>query len=503
MCFASPRKLKACILILFFAALITPVSAQNTLLINTLNKAKQLRNEKRFYDAAKVLGIFEKKYPGNLWIEQLYAQTLFWMKDYQQAEIIYQRAIGYHPNDPGLKYDYAVLLFAENKLDQAKAQLLAYTRSKNDNAGAEALLGKIYYYQLQFKNAEKHLGRAVQLNPDDKGTEKLYREVYRLVSPQLALTADYFNDDQPMESIGSMLKFQWYLSDLLDFDLSGNAFNYSNIPNAGRITTAEAGNRFHFREAGLALRLAGAWFYADANKTEDWGGMVQLDKKFSETFNITLEARRTNYTYTVASVDSNLLMINQFSLNFTAGKSDEANGMAGSRYQFFPDNNYVSAFYAWFLSRPMDLSGFKLAFGYAFNYMDSKEDRFEPKLTNEIFNGISGTTIEGIYVPYYTPHKQYANSFLVSFNFHVTPYTAFYGHASLGLFSKTYAPVYYLSNTGTVEKSFSYQNYTPMDLGVSFRTDISRKAALSIDYTYLQTYYYSSHNIHFAFRYYF
>ncbi len=500
------KELKGLVLLFFLISLVSYANAQNTLVTNTLLKAKQLRNEKKFTKAAIVLGNFEKEYPGNIWIEQLYAQTLFWMKDYRQADIIYKRAIGYHPDNVGLKYDYAVMLFAEGKLDQAKEQLLAYTRSKKDDAGAEALLGKIFYYQSQFKNAEKHLGQSAHLNPNDKELEKLYREVYRIVSPQLTLTADYLNDDQPMQSIGSTLKFQWYVSDLLNFDVSGNAFNYTNIPNAGLISTAEIGNRFHLRKAGLELRLAGAWFYADNKKTYDWGGTVQLDKKFGGFFNLALEARRTNYTYTVASVSNDLLMINQFSMAFTAGKAKSWNGKAGARYQFFPDNNYVSAFYAWFLSKPLNLSGFKLAFGYAFNYMDSKDDRFEPKLTNINYSGNGNNqskTIDGVYVPYFTPHNQYANSVLVNFNFHVTPHTAFYGHASVGLYSRTYAPGFSLSNNGILEKTFSYQNYIPLDLGLSFQLDISRKAAMSIAYTYLQTYYYNSHNVHFGFRFYF
>ena len=492
-------KLKALFLVLLSIVLISNAKAQNNLVNSTLNEAKKLRNEKEFAKAATVLGNFEKKYPGNIWVEKLYAQTLFWMKDYRQSEVIYKRAIGFHPDNLELKYDYATMLFAEDKLNQAKKQLLIYSQSKNNNAGVEALLGKIYYYQSQFKNAEAHLQRSAQLNPGNKEIIKLYRQVFRIVSPQLLLNAGYMKDDQPLQSFGSALKFQWYVSDMLNFDVSGSAFNYTDIPNTGIITTAEIGNRFHFRKAGLQLRVAGAWFYANSNRSYNWGGTVQLNKKIGKIFNLALEARRTNYTNTIASVNNNLLMINQFSLDFTAGKTESWNGMAGARYQFFPDNNYVDAFYAWFLSKPFHFSDFNLAFGYAFNYMNSKEDRFELKATS--IGGSVGT--EGIYVPYYTPHNQYANSILVNLNYHAGAYSVFYGHASVGVYSKTYAPGFSLSKNGTPEKTYAYQKYTPLDLGLRFQTDISRKVTLSLDYTYLQTYYYSSHNVNFIFRFYF
>ncbi len=485
------------VVILFFVVFLPPLSAQNSLVTQTLNKAEVLRNEKKFGEAAKVLGDFEKKYPGNLWVEQLYAQTLFWMKDYAAADVVYKRAIGFHPDNSSLRYDYAVFLFARNQLGEAAGQLQVFLRMKPDNAAAEALLGKILYYRQEFKDAEKHLARAVQLNPSDKKTETLHREVFRMVSPQLALQADYLNDDQPLQSFGTQLKFQWFVSDALDFDVSGTGFRYSDIPDGEQMAAVRLGNRFHFRTAGLELRLAGAWFYAATSQTRDWGGTVQLNKKFGKFFRVNLEAKRTNYTYTIASVNNNLLMMNQYSLDFTVGKSSGWNGMAGARYQFFPDNNYVDAFYAWFLSRPIHISGLRLALGYAFNYMDSKEDRFEP-----VTGARNAGTVKGVYVPYFTPHNQYAHSVLANLSWQFSPYAAVYTHASVGVYAKTYAPGYSLTN-GSPEKTFSYQNYTPLDLGIRFQTDISQKAALSLGYTFLQTYYYSSHNVQLSFQYYF
>jgi len=507
-CLAWWPKGKTIILFLFLFVFIYPVTAQNTLVISTLNKAKQLRNENKLTQAAAVLGAFEKKYPGNLWIEQLYAQTLFWLKKDNEAAVVYKRAIGFHPYNLDLKYDYAVMLFSENKFEEAKEQLLVYAKKKNNNANVEKLLGKIFFYQSQFKKAEKYLGRSVQLNPDDKETENLYREVFRIVSPQLSLASGYINDDQPMQSVGGALKFQWYASDFLDFDLSGNVFNYLNIPKPGLIYTAQIGNRFTLRKAGLKLRLAGAWFYAGANQARDWGGTIALDKEFGKLFSFALEAERTSYTYTIASVNNNLLMMNQYSMNLSVGKTDSWNGKAGARYQFFPDNNYVSALYAWFLSRPLNFSGFKISFGYAFNYMNSKEDRFQPKTSAIPLYSSGGQnsekSIEGVYVPYYTPHHQYANSVLVNFHFDVAKHADFYGHASVGVFSKTYAPGYYLlSGSGTPEEIFAYQKYTPLDLGLDFQADISKKAAVSLSYSFLQTYYYNSHNVKVVFRFYF
>lgn len=93
---------------------------QSSLLLSTLDNANQLRDKGNFQKAANVLDEFNTKYPGNNWIMRLYAETLYWMKDYDKAEIIYKEAINIHPDNLDIKYEYAILLFDIGKYNKAK-----------------------------------------------------------------------------------------------------------------------------------------------------------------------------------------------------------------------------------------------------------------------------------------------------------------------------------------------------------------------------------------------
>lgn len=495
---------KRFIVFLLFTLVGTSAYSQNSLVMQTLEKARTLRNDKQFEAAAKVLGAFEEKYPGNIWIERLYAQTLFWIHNYKKSDEIYSRALHYHPDDLDLKYEYSLLLFSMKKYDQAKTLLQIYTRSQKDNGGAEGLLGKIYYYQRDFKKAAIHLKKALHFNPGNKEFQKLYRQVYRITSPNLMIGGKLRSDTQPMTAYGPMAQFQWYHSGLLDLSITGNYLTFSNIPTQNSISYIQIGNAFSLGTGGTKLKLDVGQNYSGLSKSSDWNGGISLVAPISKVVKFEAGAQRLNYNYTESSVED-LLMINQYSLDLVAGKSTGWNGMAGAQTQYYPDNNYVSAFYGWFLSKPINLSGIKLSLGYAFNYMDSKEDRFELKSSYNQSHGKgntnSGSGTQGIYVPYYTPHDQFSNSLLANISAVLGKGAHFYAHASVGIYSQTYAP-YFVKNTSGIVKKFGYQTYYPLDLGGSLNFNISRQVVFKINYDYQKTYYFNSNILNLALRFY-
>ena len=496
------QKQKKFIVLFLFILMGATAFSQNSLVMQTIERAKTLRNDKKFAEAATVLGDFEKQYPGNIWIERLYAQTLFWMQDYQKSDEIYRRALQYHPNDMDLKYEYSLLLFSEKKYDPAKNLLTEYTNSPKDNGAAEGLLGKINFYQKDFKDAAAHLKKALRFNPGNKEFLDLYQQVYRIISPNIFLGGMLRSDTQPMNVYGPTAKFQWYQSNLLDFSISGNYLTFSNIPAQNSISFVQVSNLFRFAQQGLELKLFAGQNYSGLDKSHEWNGGASLIKSLGKSIKLQADAKRINYNYTESSV-GNLLMINQYSLALIAGKQNDWNGMAGAQTQYYPDNNYVSALYVWALSRPLNISGVKLSLGYAFNYMDSKEDRFVAKSlyyqTHPMGNSSAST--EGIYVPYYTPHKQFSNSLLANLSAPLSPVTRFHAHASVGFYSKTNAP-YFVENNSIVVKEFGYQTYYPLDIGGSLFFDLSRQITFKINYNYQKTYYYSSHFLDLAFQFY-
>ncbi len=496
---------KLLLIIFIFLAFTSIIGAQNQLVDSTLAQANRLRDANRFEEAAAILGSFEKQYPGNIWVERLFAQTLFWMQDFDGAATIYERAIGYHPEDMAVKFEYALMLFDQNNFEKAKPLLLEYTQAPEYAGEAEALLAKINYYLGEYGDASSHLQKAIALNPNDQSVVKMHHEVQRIIRPNLGIGADYINDQQPMQTIGPSLQFNWYRSNMLDFSVSGNLLKYADIPNPNIISSLLFTNRFHINNSRLKIHVSAGGFYSDLGKEINWAGSIQLVKEFVSPLKIDLKVERSNYSYTISSVSS-LLMVNQVALNISIGRQDDWNGLLGSQLISFPDDNYVNSYYAWVLSRPIKFSSFKLSLGYAFSYMNAKEDRFAPATTVEqiIEDETYDQKIEGRYDPYYTPINQINNSLLLNLSFQPSPSAIFNAHASVGLYSLIDGPYFFLDhdteNNLTIKKDFATQNYIPMDLGISFRKEISKKLELTTSYRYLSTYYFVSHNFNLGFK---
>ena len=475
------------------------IIAQNELVDNTLDKSRQLIDAKKFSEAADVLGSFEDQYPGNIYVERLYAQTLFWLHDFDLASTIYERAIGFHPNNMDVKYEYAIMLFDYKKYEYAKKLLIEYVSVNKYNGEAQLLLGKIYYYQRQFKEATIHLENAITLNPDDNMIKELYQQIYRIIAPQLSIGGRYRIDDQPMHAYGPSIKFNWYRSDILDLGISGNMLRYSDIPTSNLIASVQLSNSFNIASAGINLKMSVGGIYSKIGSDVDWIGGIHLVKKFNRPVQIDLMVERKNYDYTVSSVErDSILLVSRLALNISIGKKDNWNGLIGAQSNIFPDNNYVNSYYLWFLSRPVVVSNFKFYFGYSFNYMNSKEDRFEA--VDSLSQIISNYTdkIEGIYNPYYTPMNQMSNSLLVNIKYQIGSSTEIYGHTSIGLFSKIKAPYLYLDKNDfdetVIVTGYSNQRYVPLDLGVSLQSQLSKKVDLTISYSYVSTYYFLTNN---------
>lgn len=495
-----PKQFMIWLIVVFFIfSMAGTINAQNELVNNTLEKSRQLIDDKKFSEAAEILGSFEDQYPGNIYVERLYAQTLFWMNDFNQASEIYERAIGFHPNNMEVKYEYAIMLFNYKKYEYAKKLLIEYTSVDTNNGEAELLLGKIYYYQRRFQQAALNLEKAIKLNPGDHSIKVLYQKIRRIIDPRLSLVGRYRIDDQPMHAFGPSLRFNWYRSDILDFGISGNMLRYSDIPTSNLIVSVLLSNSFNLVGAGINLKLSGGGIYSKIGSDIDWVGGIHLLKKFSWPVQIDLMAERKNYDYTISSVErDSILIVSRLSLNISFGKQDKWNGLLGTQSNIFPDNNFVNSYFLWFLSRPVAFADFKFYFGYGFNYTNSKEDRFEAIDSLSRIISSSSDKIEGIYTPYYTPMNQMSNSLLVNIKYRVGSSTELYGHASLGLFSKTNAPYLYLDKNEIDETvvvvGFSNQKYVPLDLGVSLQSKLSDRVDLTISYTYVSTYYYVANN---------
>ena len=481
--------------------------AQNNLLNSTLDSARNLRNSGHFDEAVKTMEAFNARYPDNNWLLQLYAETLFWLKDYEKADSVYRRAMEVYPNNFEMKYEYALFLFDRGDYEKTRRLLTLYVENRHDNSGAESMLGIANYYLGSFKDAESLLKKSITLNPSDQKTKQVYSEVSHVVRPWIKGSLFYSNDSQPMSQWKPSVAGGWYHSHLINLSFAADFPNFSEDSVHSGMAGFRISNRFTFPKAGFNAVVSAGGFYTFINKAVDLTWSVQLDKTLFKNLHLKAGGGRSPYTYTIASI-RNPFLRNRFNFSISWETTQSWNADLGYIGEYFPDDNSVQTAYFWFLSPSLTFSVFSANIGYAFNYADAKESRYiSEKTLQEIIEDFQpDKKITGIYDPYFTPNDQFSNSVLANVYIHPSRTTSIKLHASVGVYARAMNPYLYLDkeNGNTIIKEDFYQEkFTPLDLGVNFNADLSENIMLNFSYQYLQTFYYNSNNFEAGIKIYF
>ena len=327
------------ILLVFFVSL--SAFSQNDVLMATINSTKQLRDKGEFEQAAEMLGDYNSKHPGNVWIMQLYAETLYWLKDYKNAEIIYSYAIKMYPDNLDIKFEYASMLYDIGNYEKANELLINYTNGKPNVASAESLLGLISYYLGDFKTSALHLEKAIKLNPTDKRAIETLNSVNQIVRPWIKTGVHYSDDSQKISSITAVVEGGGYVSTFLQpgFHSDVQFFSFDSTNNYQLNFLLSEG--FILKNIGLTVKLTGGFNYASVTKNQNFLWGVSLSQKINNNLKIQAGAKRSPYTSTLASVYSPFLS-NKFDVSLTYDKQNSWMLKTGYLAETFSDTNTMS-----------------------------------------------------------------------------------------------------------------------------------------------------------------
>ncbi|RLD88201.1 MAG: hypothetical protein DRJ09_08860 [Bacteroidetes bacterium] len=481
--------------------------AQNSLLVKTLDSAKVLRNERNFKQAIGLLEAFDARYSDNYWLLQLYAETLFWMKEYDKADKVYRRAIRVYPDNYEIKYEYALFLYDRGHYQSARELLLLYNQKYPNIGEVQSLLGITSYYLGDFKEAGFYLESSLKKNPNNKTTKQIYTEVSHIVKPWLKGDFLFTKDSQPMSQWMPALSGGWYQSHFLNLSFNATYQNFlANSINSG-LSGFIIKNSLIIPKAGFKATIGAGGFYSFIDSTLNFVWSLKLDQRLTKNLHLKADAERSPYTYTIASI-ANPFLSNKYNASLSYETKEGWNANLGYLSEYFPDTNHVQTAFAWVLSPTFKFSVFSVNVGYAFNYSNAKENRYvsEQSLDDILTDYDSTKQITGVYNPYFTPNQQFSNSLLA--NVFIVPSSNINVklHASVGIFSRTMNPYLYLDKKQgrtVIKRDFYQDSFLPLDLGINFNYNMSNKMKLFVSYQYLQTFYYNTNNFNVGLKLYF
>lgn len=466
---------------------------------DTLNIAKQLRAKGKIHKSFSLLKKTYTNHPDDLNVAWLTAQTAFWANRIGKSKQLYEKAIKSNPDNLYLQLDYAKILVNSGEFEKAGHLLKVYLAYDSTNTQALTALARILFWRCRYQDASLLVTKALKQDPKYQDASSLSQEIALARSPYLKFGAGYGMDDQPMQTASLMLGGGLYFNALSAIRFT---FRVPFMIRDGKTANAfifQAGNTSFFSKANLNISVDAGVMRFPFKSIYTWTGNISIDKIFLHHLVLSVSAQKNPYFATRSSVD---LRVIQNQLTGSIGWNDQNswNGQATVEASTFPiDHNLIYTGYAWVFGPPVKFSVFQFRLGYGYNYSNSKKNRFvsEKSLSEIISNYVANEKIAGIYNPYYTPMDQQIHSFLLAITGHPLKWLDFSINANAGFYATTQAPYLYLdkdeTNNTILKTGLATASFYPLTVQLQVLMKVSGRIHLQAEYTYMSTYFYTSH----------
>ena len=464
--------------------------------IDTMQKAHQLVEQKKFKEAEKLLAPYAKVHSSetNLWF---YAAVAHWAKKDKVSIRAFNKATTQSSNNTKLRLDYARMLFESERLNRANKQLDKILAQDEKNVEARLIRSNIEFWYGQNKSAYGDIKKVTNQYPDNTTANNLKIAIDESTAPYLKYTAGYLNDDQPMQAVSNTVESGIFHSWLLNPRVQVTNQEFYAAHKWNSTISATLGNKFLFGKTGTDIDLSVGVFKNFSSGT-NWTGDAVVHQKLYKFLSLQLEAQRKPYlsTYTSTSLS---LMQNNLSATLMFDKANSWTAQAAYRYQFYNDHNPIQTVYAWVLSQPVKVSVFKFYFGYGYNFSTSNQSRFtSTKTVSQLLaNYNANEQVSGIYSPYFTPMKQHTNSVIIIVKIHPIKFMYIDIKGDVGVYAQAQNPYLYLDEKPAdgyfINSGFAKQVFHPYKLSANVDFKIGRKVTLGVDYAYTSGFFYSNH----------
>jgi hypothetical protein len=351
--------------------------------------------------------------------------------------------------------------------------------------------------QGDYKRAKKEIDSAIAGGSTAKDVWNFRTDIQRAASPWLQTGAAYMSDNQPLQSITPAADAGVFINpySALHFAFSAPVFMGNNAVSNSQ--WLQAGNTSYFHKAGFTLQEGIGMVRFTYEGKISWLGNLAVSETILKHLVITAQAEHKAYLYTLASLDT-FIVVYHVNSAISWNNRSSVNGQLGFDMNTFPDKNYVYALYGWIYAPPIHFKIVDLRLGYGYSYSNSKVDEFvsQQSLAQIIANYNTTQAITGVYDPYFTPQQQQVHSALVSLEIHPARVLNIGLNANVGFYAVTQTPYLYLENneSGTtfIDRGFVRERYVPYELSGFVSWQVSKKVSLQANYAYQSTYFFNS-----------
>lgn len=188
--------------------------------INSIKKAKELKNEGKYEESLKMLrrlykdGISEKDQEEVKELKDILIEVLFeyghyltddWVLEYDKARDIFKEITDLAPQNYRAFYNLGICLFYMQKYEEALIYFNKALKIKPDYKFCHYNVGLLYEDTNQFKKALKAYTRALKIDPDFSYAKQAKRKIERAIETDSLPTSPDTVDDK-IQQLKSLLR---------------------------------------------------------------------------------------------------------------------------------------------------------------------------------------------------------------------------------------------------------------------------------------------------------
>jgi uncharacterized protein (TIGR02996 family) len=409
-------------------------------------QAQRLQDAGDFAGAVKLLKLQLAEHPDDGDGARMLAQTLYWMKDLVGARSTYESALAKHPEDSTLRLQYAQMLAETGQRAKAREMVKPLLNDTSKRAQAEALLGKLAFWDGDLRNARRQFVEALQDNQTQEEVRRQLDEIDLSTAPWVRISSGGWHDDQPLDRGSVTLEAGWFPTTLTQISTRIQPMRYSIDAGMRTIGTGEVVVQQYLPQWHMETELAGGavgYLHSDGST---WELTQRTAIGFRLPQHVTIRGRfeRAPYLYTVTSLYAPIMVLSGTGLVHWESPRGWL-GEAGFRHERYPDNNAVRTAYGWLLAPLVHQKPIEIQAGYAINASNADESRFVLDQPTQPYAPTDPRfDFSGHYAPYYTANHLVTHSATAALTARSQQVT-FRLSGSYGLYATDDAPIYGLS----------------------------------------------------------
>ena len=469
-----PRLGQVCWFLVLIAGAHAGAAFGQTSPADPVQAAVELRNAGDLAGAVRLLRNRLAERPSDPQAIRLLAQTLYWLRDFEQARAVYDTALSRHDTDIDLRLEYARML-VETREDRAARSLLEPLLDRPPAAArALTLLGTLDYWEGRLTAAARHFQAALRTDSSSIDARRQWREIAMITAPWGGVGFEAAHDDQTLDRIAPTLHAGVFITPLVSVELRARSDWYRSADSLSRsVQSGEISLKGYAPRLRLETELSGGRIHRSfGDPGGEWTGKLQGRIRLPSHLSIGGRVERRPYVQTVASLSIPVRVreLTAFvGLDHPSGWLAEA-ALGRLRYQ---DGNTQTSGYAWLLAPVLRRPAYSLALGYAFSAQDTRESRFVPLQPHS--PGTPGSGPSGRYVPYYTPDDLVIHSLIGNLTIHGGRGTTISGNGAWPLSAHELATEFTTSGPPPVVQPGTFRrDFSPWNAKLGIAQDVGK-----------------------------